>query len=102
MCRKFKKIKGSGSSSACNTLNIVFSRILKSEALVYNSYLNSQNSRFTEIILFINILDSLTVLFLTNLPIHQDCIENRYKVYSTDLNNPIPHPHSLASFRSTQ
>ena len=39
---------GSRSSSACNALNF-FSRILRSEALVYNSYF-FHNSRSTEII----------------------------------------------------
>ena len=39
--RKKKKIlkSGSRSSSACNALNFFFSRILRSEALVYNLYL---------------------------------------------------------------
>ena len=49
--RHVKKILTSGprSSSACKALIFFFSRFLRSEALVYNSYL-FQNSRFTEII----------------------------------------------------
>ena len=57
-----------------------FSRILKSEALVYNSYF-FQNSRFKEIIY--STLDSHTnTVILTCLPTQQDGVENHDKVYA--------------------
>ena len=40
---------GSRSSCACNALELFFSRILRSEALIYKSYF-FQESRFSEII----------------------------------------------------
>ena len=48
MYRKFKKVVLG--LLAHLTPSIFFSRILRSEALVYNSYFSFQNSRSTEII----------------------------------------------------
>ena len=70
--------RGSRSCSACNALNF-FSRILKSEALVYKSYF-FEKSRFTKIIRHQILIQIL--YFLTRLPTRQDGVETRDKVYS--------------------
>ena len=55
-----------------------FSRIVRSEALVYNSFFFFQNSRFTEIIRL------QTLQFLTRLPTRQDGFQNRDKAYTIE------------------
>ena len=60
------------------TPSIFFSKILRSEAFVYNSYF-FQNSCSTEILLHLILIQRL--LFLSRLPTSQDGVENRDKVY---------------------
>ena len=60
------------------TPSIFFSKILRSEVFVYNSYF-FQNSCSTEIFLHLILIQRL--LFLSRLPTSQDGVENRDKVY---------------------
>ena len=62
------------------------SRILWSEALVYESYF-FQNSRSTEFIRNLILIQILS--FLTRLPTRQDGVENRDKVYSLTIRGRV-------------